>query len=179
MASDRAPFTITRRLRFEAGHRIADHESHCKWLHGHSYKVFVTVEPKDGESLDGLGRVVDFGVMKKMQHWLDAHMDHTFILDMRDYAGREAFRAFNAQFGECKGQSVYLMDRPPTAENIARHLALDVFPRHVPQARVTSVTVHETENCYATYVVKEGADESTVARAIRAGREERETAAAC
>ena len=53
---------ITRRLEFDAGHRVLGHEGKCKNLHGHRYSAEITVTAPD---LDGLGRVIDFGVIKE------------------------------------------------------------------------------------------------------------------
>ena len=150
--------SITRKLRFEAGHRIARHESKCKHLHGHSYVAYVVVEPtadclkESQHGLDDLGRVLDFGILKqRLQVWLDDNMDHTFLLDAADTEARKALEFFNSlQSGDSK-QKFYFMPYPPTAENIARHLAQDIFPMLVPEVNVVRVTVQETENCNATY----------------------------
>ena len=149
--------SITRKLKFEAGHRIPRHESKCKHLHGHSYVVHVTVEPLAADiencGLDDLGRVLDFGILKsRLQTWLDESMDHTFLLDAADAQARRAFELFNSLEPEGgERQKVYFLPYPPTAENIARHLAVDVFPALVPEVNVMRVTVRETENCNATY----------------------------
>ena len=50
--------TITRRLEFDAGHRVYQHESKCNHVHGHRY----VVEVEATGTLDGLGRIIDFSV---------------------------------------------------------------------------------------------------------------------
>ena len=142
-------YEITRKFHFEAGHRIARHESKCWHLHGHSYRVFVTVAPRRG--LDVLGRVIDFGVLKeRIGGWLDAQWDHVMILDVYDTQAREALRRI-------PGQRVYLLPYPPTAENLARYLVETILPvcLHNTDVQVVRVTVHETQNCYAQAVAKE------------------------
>ena len=72
----------TRKLHFDAAHRVMQHESKCKYLHGHRYVVEATFE---AAQLDDLGRVVDFGVIKeRLGQWLDAHWDHATILYQKD-----------------------------------------------------------------------------------------------
>lgn len=75
--------TMTKRLEFDAGHRLVGHESKCRNLHGHRYAVEVTLElVKD---LDDVGRIVDFSVVKQMLGgWIDETLDHAFIVNAAD-----------------------------------------------------------------------------------------------
>ena len=62
--------TCTRKLEFDAAHRVMEHESKCRHLHGHRYVAEVTVATSE---LDGLGRVLDFGLLKtELGGWIDA-----------------------------------------------------------------------------------------------------------
>lgn len=109
--------TCTRRLEWDAMHRIPRHESKCAAFHGHRYAVELTCLAP----LDTLGRVIDFGVVKELVGgWIDANWDHTAILqrDDPDPAIREI-----AASNERHGRPVYWMDVPPTAENMAVELA--------------------------------------------------------
>jgi 6-pyruvoyltetrahydropterin/6-carboxytetrahydropterin synthase len=110
--------TCTRRLEWDAMHRIPRHESKCAAFHGHRYAAEITaVAP----ALDDRGRVVDFGVVKeRVGGWIDAHWDHTAILMEGDPdPAVQAIAASNASFG----RPVYWMPLPPTAETIAEELA--------------------------------------------------------
>lgn len=132
--------TITRRLRFEAGHRVVGHESKCAHPHGHSYVVLIEARALDG-GLDGIGRVVDFGVIKaEVGVWIDDHLDHAFLVARDDHELRAT-----------DWPNLFPMDNP-TAENIAALLygvAVTMLEEH--NIEVVSVTVQETENCTATY----------------------------
>jgi 6-pyruvoyl tetrahydropterin synthase/QueD family protein len=75
--------TATRRFQFCAGHRVHQHESKCRNLHGHNYVVLITARGINSE-LDALGRVVDFSVLKQMSFWCEEHWDHGFILKEND-----------------------------------------------------------------------------------------------
>lgn len=108
--------TCTRRLEWDAMHRIPLHESKCRAFHGHRYAAEITCLAPE---LDALGRVVDFGVVKELVGgWLDEHWDHTAILMRGD---PEALPL--AEANERLGRPVYWLDVHPTAENIVAELA--------------------------------------------------------
>jgi 6-pyruvoyltetrahydropterin/6-carboxytetrahydropterin synthase len=110
--------TCTRRLEWDAMHRIPLHESKCRAFHGHRYVAEIACH---APSLDELGRVVDFGVIKqKVGGWIDAHWDHTAIL-MRDDPDPAIPHIVEAN--ERLGRPVYWLDAHPTAENIVQELA--------------------------------------------------------
>ena len=61
--------TCTRRIEFDAAHRILNHESKCKMLHGHRYVLEAEFTAK---KLDKLGRIIDFGVIREvLGTWID------------------------------------------------------------------------------------------------------------
>jgi 6-pyruvoyltetrahydropterin/6-carboxytetrahydropterin synthase len=140
-------FQITRKLKFDAGHRVLNHESKCKYPHGHEYKLEVVLEPQRG--LDAIGRVVDFGEVKKtLQGFIDEHLDHAFIVYMED---KEMMNALHS----LSDAKIYPMAENPTAENIAYHLLVlfsKLLEEEHPQALIHALTVHETSNCSATVV---------------------------
>lgn len=136
-----ATVTCTRRLTFEAGHRVHGHESKCANLHGHSYKAFIEA----AGTLDSVGRVIDFSVLKeKVGGWIDRYLDHGFIIWHEDEAAAAALSLISPQ-------KVYRMPSNPTAENIAKHLLDDICPSLLRGTGVivTRVTIQETENCTA------------------------------
>ena len=134
------PAQITRRLEFDAGHRLLQHESKCRNLHGHRYALELTCEALQ---LDAVGRVVDFGVLKaKVGGWLDDRLDHGYIGQTGDPI-LEATRA--------AGCKVYEVDFPPTAEHLAAHLfeiAQGLLGREL---RVVRVRLYETPNGWADF----------------------------
>lgn len=134
--------TCTRRLQFCAGHRVWKHESKCAYLHGHNYVVFFEACAVD---LDEIGRVIDFGELKKrLGSWLEEHWDHGFILSRKD---EEAIRAVRS----IPGQQLYLLDVNPTVENLSEHLLRVIAPQQLAGTgvQVVKVTLWETENCFA------------------------------
>lgn len=147
--------TCTRRLQFCAGHRVMGHESKCAHLHGHNYVVRVTAEA----SLDLIGRVIDFSVLKaRIGGWIDANWDHGFLVHEGDRAALTAIEAFEAKETSLSprdrpafAQKVYRLPYNPTAENMARYLLEVIGPKllHGTGVRITKVEVDETENCAA------------------------------
>lgn len=139
------PTTVTRRIEFDAGHRVLGHQGKCKHLHGHRYVVDVTVSAAD---LDSLGMVVDFGKIKELLGgWIDQNWDHNLLLNSGDPL------CWCVDFHEAVERKPYLFtDENPTAEVIARHLfgIAGELLRSLP-IRVVEVKVSETPNCWATY----------------------------
>lgn len=136
------PVTCTRRMEFDAGHRVLRHEGKCKYLHGHRYVVEATFEAPE---LDSLGRIVDFGEIKRLLGgWIDTHWDHTTILWDEDRALGEAVAKETAQ-------KIYYLPANPTAENMARYLMEKICPQLFNGSALTCcrLRLYETPNCYA------------------------------
>lgn len=137
--------TVTRKLWWHSGHRLVHHAGACKAHHGHEYVAHI--ECRAG-SLDALGRVIDFGVIKsEVKAWIDKHWDHTCIFHAQDDArSTMAIREDNAGMD----RPCYLLPANPTAENIALellHVSEHLLAPH--GVEVCKVTVHETSNCSA------------------------------
>jgi len=133
--------TATRRIQFCSGHRVFNHESKCRNIHGHNYVAFITSE---ADELDDLGRVIDFSVLKqKVGGWIDENWDHGFIAFKDDLKAVEIIKDI--------GTRLYLMDQNPTAENMALHLLNDICPvlMQGTGVKITKITLWETENVYA------------------------------
>lgn len=140
---------ITRRLEFDAGHRIPNHNSQCCHLHGHRYAIEITligpVIATAGAADEGM--VMDFSAIKAIaqQHVVDP-WDHAFLAWKRD----DAVVAFLAGL---PGHKTVLFDAPPTAEHLAR-CAFELLNRHYLDCygatlRLERVRLYETPNCWA------------------------------
>ena len=124
------------------GHRVVDHESKCKHLHGHNYRIFFRVSADD---LDPLGRVVDFSVIKKtLCNWLEDEWDHKYLLWEKD--------PFLPSLSALTPESLVTVPFNPTAENMALYLLREIGPRLLKPYGCTlvSVRVEETRKCSAT-----------------------------
>ena len=132
----------TRRIEFDAGHRVIGHKNKCKFLHGHRYALEITATALE---LDEIGMVADFGLLKTViQNWIDINFDHNVILHKSD-------RELGEYISKYTGQTVYYLDSNPTAENIALHLQKDVIPLLFAKSlfQISRIRLYETPNCYA------------------------------
>ncbi len=136
--------TVTRRLEFDAAHRVLGHEGKCRYLHGHRYIAEVSARSFE---LDAVGRVVDFGVIKeKIGGWIDATWDHNSLFHPDD-----PLVAYICESG--LERTPYTMrSGNPTAENIALELygvACKLLPSDMIIVRIR---VWETPNCFADFI---------------------------
>lgn len=134
---------ISREFRFEAAHRLLGHPGKCAHLHGHSYRVVVTVSAANlhprGPSR---GMVMDFGDLNSTVAGILDRWDHTTILEDGDPLIGTLVGA---------GQSVTTISGPPTAEIMTHQLGQEINQRLPPQVRVVRLTLWETPKAYATW----------------------------
>jgi 6-pyruvoyltetrahydropterin/6-carboxytetrahydropterin synthase len=130
-------FRVAREIEFCYGHRLLNYEGKCRHLHGHNGRAVIVLE---GPKLDDRGMLVDFGEIKKhVQKWIDDNIDHTMLLRADDPL-LPVLRE--------RGERVFVMERNPTAENIARLIFDQAVVSGLP---VVEVKLWETANCHATY----------------------------
>ena len=133
------------------GHRVLNHRSVCKGLHGHRYKAEICVEGKlieeKGASEEGM--VIDFADIKKVaQKFIQEELDHAFMVWDRDHELLEFFKS-------SQGHKPVIVPFTPTAENVAAYIFnelkdkfTDVFQTGL---KLQSVKLWETPSSYALY----------------------------
>lgn len=140
---------ITRKLEFDAGHRIPDHASQCRHLHGHRYTLEITLSGEiirvDGDPANGM--VMDFADIKAIaQTHIVSLWDHAFLV----YRGDRVVADFLASMPDHK---TVVLDVIPTAENLAETAFRILEPRYRDvygnQLRLERVRLYETPNCWA------------------------------
>jgi 6-pyruvoyltetrahydropterin/6-carboxytetrahydropterin synthase len=121
-------FQVSVEETFSAGHALRGYKGKCENVHGHNYRVQITLE---GPELDQIGLLVDFTHIKKVMRDLIKRLDHQFINDL------EPFTTVN-----------------PSAENLAKYFFEEVS-QHLkempPGAMVKDVVIWETDTAYAKY----------------------------
>ncbi|MBK7356277.1 6-carboxytetrahydropterin synthase QueD [Propionivibrio sp.] len=145
---------ITRRLEFDAGHRIPDHKSRCRHLHGHRYALEVTLGGdiilQAGDPSNGM--VMDFAEVKTLvqQHLVD-HWDHAFLVHAGDTQVVEFLQSI-------PNHRTVILGCVPTSENLAEYafnlldsVFQDTYGNHL---RLERVRLYETPNCWADAVRK-------------------------
>jgi 6-pyruvoyltetrahydropterin/6-carboxytetrahydropterin synthase len=139
--------TCSKRLEWDAAHRLLGHEGLCASLHGHRYAAIIECEARQ---LDDVGRVIDFGVIKQtVGHWIDTHWDHACILNREDDG---LINFLKAEATTTNQKLPYVMSQP-TAENMA--LELLVHAQRLlseDDVEVVSVTVFETPTSSAKVI---------------------------
>lgn len=111
---------------FSAAHAIREIGGKCESLHGHNWRVEVSV---GAESLDETGLVVDFRELKKSLAKVLDELDHSHLNELPHFK-----------------------DGSPTSENIARYIFDQVAARlDKPGLKVTRVTAWESDTSAATY----------------------------
>ena len=131
--------TATRYHDFSTGHRVFGHESKCSHLHGHNYRIYLTVE---AEQLDTVGRVMDFSVIKdKFVVWLEINWDHKFLIWEKD--------PFAPTLKELDPQGTVVVGFNPTAENMGQYLINVIGPQQLAgtNVKLVKVDIEETRKC--------------------------------
>lgn len=146
--------SCVRKLTFCCGHRLMGHENKCKYIHGHNYTVYIHANSIVSNTLDDIGRVVDFSVLKKIiGGWIEDNWDHGFICSPQDDVIINKFREIENETGGEDTQKLFFDNRlgNPTAENMALYILKYLCPillKDLPIS-VSKVVVWETENCFA------------------------------
>jgi 6-pyruvoyltetrahydropterin/6-carboxytetrahydropterin synthase len=120
-------FEVTVEETFAAGHALRNYHGKCENLHGHNYRIQVTLQ---GAELDSIGLLVDFVQVKKSLQTVVDRLDHQFLNDL-------------APFDKLN----------PSAENIARYFYDEISGGLSDDGRVTlrQIKIWETDTTSATY----------------------------
>lgn len=123
-------FVLTTQLDFAAAHRLIGYDGDCAKLHGHNWKIEVSVI---GHHLNDIGMVIDFKQVKQQARAVIADLDHTYLND------HPHFQQIN-----------------PTAENIAQFLYEELAKRLESSAcKMHHIRVWENDRNYVTYAETE------------------------
>ena len=140
---------ITKQFSFEAGHALYGYDGKCKNVHGHSYKLSVTVigNPITDTKNVKLGMVIDFGDLKKIvSEEIVDKFDHTTIFNKNTPHIRLAETLKN------EGHDVILVNYQPTSECMVTDFAEKISKRLPQGVKLFSLKLQETETSYAEWV---------------------------
>ncbi|MFI3287584.1 MAG: 6-carboxytetrahydropterin synthase [Rikenellaceae bacterium] len=138
---------LTRKFTFEMAHALSGYDGACRHIHGHSYKLYVTVSgvPEEDETSPKLGMVIDFSELKKLvgRAIVDRY-DHALVLKKGSL--KEDF------FSELKSHwRVEEVDFQPTCENMIVDMFESLAQRMPEGVALYELKLYETENSYVTY----------------------------
>lgn len=135
--------TATKEVTFDAAHRLSFHKGKCYNLHGHTYKLRLTLACANLED----SMVLDFYEIKKILNAVVDCYDHTTMLYEGDEKNYQLFSTMNEL-----GLRVMLLPYEPTVENMARHFLALFQSKGLP---VIKVTMFETPTSYAEVIADE------------------------
>ena len=118
-------FELVLQKTFAGAHNLRGYDGECERLHGHNWKVEVTLKSKE---LDKLGMVIDFKVVKKILEEILSRFDHSYLNEL------EEFHQEN-----------------PTTENVSKLVYEKLNEKLPPEISVAKVKTWESENCAAAY----------------------------
>ena len=141
--------TITKRLEFDADHRIPQHKSQCRNLHGHRYALEITLEgePIDDPQSSDHGMLMDFTDVKTLakDHLVDL-WDHAFLVHDADTLIRDLL-------AQIPGHKTVVLNRVPTAENLVA-IAFEILDplyteRFGNHLKLSKLRLYETPTSWA------------------------------
>ena len=139
---------ITKKFEFEAGHALYGYDGKCKNIHGHSYKLWVTVIGSPIEDPEHVkhGMVIDFGDIKEIvNEYIFKEADHTIFFN-----GNSPHRSL-AEKLQTEGHRVILLPYQPTSEMLIVDFAKRLqqhLPKHIA---LYSLRLQETESSFAEW----------------------------
>ncbi|MCC7204867.1 MAG: 6-carboxytetrahydropterin synthase [Phycisphaeraceae bacterium] len=135
-------YEVTIDRRFRADHTIRLYDGSWEPVHGHDWRVWVTV---GAARLDGIGVVMDFHLLETLLDAAVAQLKGCVLNDLPMFA---AVGSGKARASSARRKSA----PPPTAEHLARWIAGQLTP-HLPTGRrLRRVRVEEAPGCLADYM---------------------------
>lgn len=143
---------LTKEFAFESAHALAGYDGKCREIHGHSYRLFVTVAgtPSEREDDPKRGMVMDFGDLKRIvgSEIVD-RLDHSFVMRRTPESERIA-STLGGGF-----RNVILVDYQPTCENMLCDFAARLRAALPASVRLHSLRLHETATSYAEWFAED------------------------
>ncbi|HLP74440.1 MAG TPA: 6-carboxytetrahydropterin synthase [Bacteroidales bacterium] len=138
---------VTKEFHFEMGHVLWNYDGPCRNVHGHSYRLYVTVSgvPSDNPSDPKNGMVMDFTVLKRIvRKEITEVFDHSVVLNSRhDNARLDSLKSLLG--------NVVLVDYQPTCENLVADFAGRIAIKLPEGVKLFSLKLYETATSYAEW----------------------------
>lgn len=143
---------ITKQFNFETGHALYGYDGKCRNVHGHSYKLSVTVigKPITDTTHVKLGMVIDFGDLKKIvKEEIVDQFDHATVFNKNTPHIELAKELMD------RGHNVILADYQPTSENMVIDFAAKIKARLPQNIKLHSLKLQETDTSFAEWFASE------------------------
>jgi len=142
-----ANIRVTKEFTFEMAHALLGYDGSCKYVHGHSYGLSVTVigKPIENATNPKLGMVIDFGDLKKIvKETVVDVFDHALVLNSK--TPKDSFNLKQELFDK-----VIFVDYQPTSENIVADFADRIAKKLQDEIKLFSLRLRETATSYADW----------------------------
>lgn len=139
---------VTKEFKFETAHALFGYDGLCKNVHGHSYKLAVTLMGKPIEDTSNVkfGMVMDFGDLKKIVNKLIVKpFDHATVLNINSPHRELADRM------EQSGHKIIRVSYQPTSEMMVIDFAEKIKAALPSNLKLHHLILRETETCYAAW----------------------------
>ena len=139
---------ITKQFSFEMAHALRNYDGLCRNIHGHSYKMDITLagQPLHDESSPKNGMVMDFGDQNRLvNEEIISLLDHALVLNAKT----------DAQLVDVLKQNyekIVIVDFQPTTENLLNFIAGKIQTRLSNDVKLTCVRLRETDTSYAEWM---------------------------
>ena len=139
---------ITKQFSFEMAHALRNYDGLCRNIHGHSYKMDITLagQPLHDENSPKNGMVMDFGDLKRLvNEEVILLLDHALVLNAKT----------DAQLIEVLKQNyekIVTVDFQPTTENLLNYIAGKIQSRLPETVTLACVRLRETDTSYAEWI---------------------------
>jgi 6-pyruvoyltetrahydropterin/6-carboxytetrahydropterin synthase len=139
---------LTKSFTFETAHALYGYDGKCKNVHGHSYKLYVTVigSPITENNHVKYGMVIDFTDLKKIVN--------EQVVDLFDHAILLNKNTPHLELGNdliAKGNQVILVDYQPSCENMIVDIANKIITLLPKDVELHSLKLRETETSFAEW----------------------------
>ena len=142
---------VTKEFSFEMAHALWNYDGPCRNVHGHSYRLFVTLNGKPLDDTDNPknGMVIDFSDLKKIvkREIVDV-FDHCVVVSR--HFDKEKTDMFSALFG-----NTVLVDYQPTCENLVSDFAGRISKQLPDGTKLHSLKLYETATSYAEWYAED------------------------
>ena len=138
---------ITKQFSFEMAHALRNYDGLCRNIHGHSYKMDITLagQPLHDESSPKNGMVMDFGDLKRLvNEEIISLLDHALVLNAKTDA--LLVEALKQNY-----EKIVIVDFQPTTENLLNFIADKLKAKLSERVKLTRIRLRETDTSYADW----------------------------
>lgn len=138
---------ITKQFSFEMAHALRNYDGLCRNIHGHSYKMDITLagQPLHDDNSPKNGMVMDFGDLKKLvNEEVISLLDHALVLN--DKTDAQLIDVLKQNY-----EKIITVDFQPTTENLLNFIADKIQSRLPNEVKLSCVRLRETDTSYAEW----------------------------